>query len=606
MQLKYESNMDSNKQNNRNLCRYIVAFNTNPAMKDFSCSSFDNLGDIPNVKLLLYLVFSYILNNEVSLLALLLRDINFLSTCHVTIADIRDIEDNYLNGTLSNWGLKRETISKQRQYSSTLIEQCFAIEARINATEFAFFPKESINLLILACLKNNIEVFDLLTDAIPAINENIVQAVICEPCCSLNVVKLIISKSVLHENITSTGETIKQEKTVLIGHFLESAICAYSKCDEDHKLTLLEKINAVIATTYDIIYINDTGINIILRDVFDQAMKMTISEKSSKLVRLILGYIEKSRVESDNQIRSDIDNFLLQMLAHAQHQKAYYIFHILFTYIKNIPTCAHRLSEGTENACQMDLFMVHYVLRHGDDSRFADYRMRKRCSHCFKANQSLCLWLQLCYIKNKEEFSMERPIISEIIIHCKEKPEFTVLFCTLLIKLGFNVDSSNTSYFITIGSNLKILHPPIFCAIQVNNINLVRCLILHSCDLEKATQMEVHSRQNSNALKTVAEYAFGYSQFETLKVLLLCGAKVSPFLKLRIDRLVPYHYNTCQDEKKRKFIRWLREWIHQPRSLQIICRNAIRQQCGRRLNDALKHIAYPRYLTDFLNTTILE
>ena len=66
----------------------------------------ESLGHVTNLKFLLYLVFSYILSQDVSSLHILLEEVRYLQISDISLEDIYDVETSIINGILSNEELR--------------------------------------------------------------------------------------------------------------------------------------------------------------------------------------------------------------------------------------------------------------------------------------------------------------------------------------------------------------------------------------------------------------------------------------------------------------------------------------------------------------------
>ena len=201
------------------------------------------------------------------------------------------------------------------------------------------------------------------------------------------------------------------------------------------------------------------------------------------------------------------------MLNRACHFKTYFTFYLIHKHLK-LSTSDLR-KDIDHCACDMPMFLINYVLKNGVDIIFSCYSPSKlACSHYTCSSLCVILWLQLCYDRNMAAFSLDNPMLSEFIRNSRDKPEWATVYCNTLIELGFDIDCNGY------GKYGYELHPPIFSAIQVDNIALVRTLIYHGCNLDKL----VHEQTP----KSVAEFALDLSLLDILKVLLVCGAKVTP------------------------------------------------------------------------------
>ena len=129
--------------------------------------------------------------------------------------------------------------------------------------------------------------------------------------------------------------------------------------------------------------------------------------------------------------------------------------------------------------------------------------------------------------------------------------------------------------------------PAMLFAVSTDDMRLVRTLLYYNYDFSQDQP---------------AAMAYRSGRFEILKVLFLCGDKLTEDEGEFTNEISPWIKTTEEDIKAGL---WLKEWLEKPPSLTLLCRMRIRNIYKTDLPGILRSIAYPRKLKRFLRTEIL-
>ena len=206
----------------------------------------------------------------------------------------------------------------------------------------------------------------------------------------------------------------------------------------------------------------------------------------------------------------------------------------------------------------------------------------------------LTQWLIYSYRIRADRNAMRRYGLCELLLTGNaqlHKSTFNTM-CKILIKLG--VDINKVFYIEKRDSNGFSTYTPqtsMRCAIQTDNMRLVRLLLYHNYDLTHKGDSSMND-------------AFDWERYSLLKVLLLCGGKLSQSAieLLTKDYMTPCIWLNVHEDRS-----WFKEWLEQPPSLSFHCRKSLREHYKTKLPQLLRSLddRFPEKLKKYLRTEIL-
>ena len=381
-------------------------------------------------------------------------------------------------------------------------------------------------------------------------------------------------KSIICKFFDDSIKILLTEKTLLLSALLVDLVDTHSQRETD-KVYFEEKAKVIIEISIGILKVNQMDM---LSIICKAAIETAMLKNNSTLAFIIISTILKSDSVSNTEI--DDPNALLNMLQTALNLRKYYIFHVIFTFLnKNCPGLANQLKLGNNEHLYIRLYVLEKT-RINISNVFIDFSLK----HCIEQ------WLHLCYMsKNKIDKLPSITCLLSNIIRRHTKSRFTLTYCDILIKLGCDINTI---------THMHGLRPPIFEAISPCNIPLIRLQIYHGCNIDQTFNCKLVVQH-----LTPAELCFYSNNLEALKILFLCGAKTTPFLHENISIM---SQKEIENPINKEQTMWLDMWIHNVPFLQLLCRNAIRKQLGRRVHVFRSTFEYPSYLKEFISTKYLE
>ena len=552
---------DINPFDDKELCEKMTLNSKAKREQAKFSSKSDSLAHKSNAKLLMYLVFSYILSNDYSSLRLLLGEVDMLPTMEITVTDIEDIEHTCINGILK--------VDKFKTRLKLILRKMF----------YYYNDMVTIHLVELACLVGSSEIIESLADYIPLMMDRYLIGIVCNKNISAQFAKLVAHKSFTVEHPGCKNNHLKRnQKQKLVGCILRNLSFDHAKVEPTDRLDIEQKISDMIDLSTE--YMDSNWMDIVCKRTFEAS----IIYKNSNLVKIVLRHIPHYTKAYKTHFKCN--HTLLDILSTALKYKAYFIFHLIFRYIKDeLRQTFNQFSLKRDD----HLFILLYILNNGvkiDLRRYYDTSFKKCLEY----------WLMFCFAEKQDIdlTSQRHGLLSRFINqNIEHKRTLTLKYCDILIELGCNIDvllrNHNTRPY-----NSRQILPPIFEAIISRNIDVVTLLLYHGCNCDK----RVHTHDFDVPL-TATEFGFYVENHDALKVLLLCGAKMTSYLQQEVLQLEEKYTNEPQNGTAENMV-WLKEWVNNPVPLRYQCRNAIRKTLGKRLREVLCLVEYPSFLIEFL------
>ena len=520
-----------------------------------------------NTNTLMYLMFVFIVTNDNHALKLLLNDLKHVPM-EIKLDDIYQFEEAIRDGILKNQNYKKQ-FELSQEIMSKLLNSIRKKMRRLSNTND--FPKDTLNFLLLACVIGNVDIVTIIIDRTEPIPEYALYDIICDHDISSGIMKILV----IEHSLIKSNEAISERAIAFFSEALQRLTTLHSFADEIYRATVINKLY-VIDSLIDIGCVERIGFNVFWWELYHPAMEEAILRKDSILFNRFFGrycYVS-GRTRTYKVIRENEEREFLHMLHSALSREAYFIIYIMFTTKRNMFSKVH------VQICNIipDIFSLQYLLKHGGRIEL------DIIDDLFLPNNSLALWLVLCYAKTKQIILRKTPVWARLIkINVHDNPTFVMTFSNVLMGLGLDIDYESPKSI--------LVKTPLIEAIKSGHTDLVRLLIYHGCNVNQRCFLD----RPTDVVFWNAHT--GQIKFNILKSLLLSGAEISSY---RHKQILQEQINASYDE-----MQWLKTWLQNPTPLKYICRKTLRNAFGRRLQYVLDQSEYPSYLKDFITTKIL-